>query len=102
MENVCVVVHAVRSCDLSSSESSEFRVECEVRACVHVHKSGTFFVGARRGMGEPCLVLAPGCAPGLSWNCRTRLRTSPWSASTCLRGSRRNSADTSEALHLRI
>ena len=57
---------------------------------------GTFFAGERCGTGEPCLA-----APRLSWNCRTRLRTSGWSVSTCLRGRRRSSVGTLEASHLR-
>ena len=46
--------------------------------------------------GEPCLV-----APRLSRNCKTSLRTSEWSASSCLRGRQRSSVDTLEASHLR-
>ena len=57
----------------------------------------TFFGtrGGSRGMGGPCLV-----TPRLSWNCRTRLRTSGWSVSTCLRGRRSTLDCTLGASHL--
>ena len=61
-------------------------------------RTGTFFdtrAGSRGSMSEPCLV-----APRLIWNCRTSLRTSAWSVSTCLRGRRSTLDCTLGASHL--